>query len=219
MIKRALLISLAMMRAIAASTATVVRAVLEGGKWVLRSVAAPSTSATAAAGEDALAEVEAMTAQTEAAAAAKAAIHAELDRYQVPYIEANVDESVERAWGLAALAYLHPLEGDTPESWAILDKTAITYLRGLTHDQRQTLTLYGSKRIGEHLLCSRPIIELVKTRAQIEQIRNGTASVPTLDAVLDRGCRPGPYDGEPNFDLDDEDEDEDANDYQPRFAA
>lgn len=219
MIRRALLMGIAIARAIAASTATVIRAVYEGGRWVLKSVAAPSTSATAAAGEDALAEVEAVTAQAEAAAAAKAAIYAELDKYQVPYIEADVDESVERAWGLAALAYLHPLEGDTPDSWSILDKTALTYLRGLTHDQKQTLTLYGSKRIGQHLLCSRPIVELVKTRAQIEQIRNGTASVPTLDAVLDRGCRPGPYDGETDFDLDDEDEDEDANDYRPRFAA
>ncbi|WP_267358609.1 MULTISPECIES: hypothetical protein [unclassified Methylobacterium] len=193
MIKRAILLGFALMKLAISAMATVTRAVYEGGKWVLRQVSAPA-SQTANAQADALTEIEALTAGAESSAEAKAAVLADVPDLSVQ--TGGYEDSPEREWGIAAMAIMYPLPGDDGKAAACLDVAAKAYLGRLTHDQKVTLTLYGSRRIGEHLLGMNRIPSLPRAPTYSEWQQAEYERLGRKDGVQGQGRRPEASDDE-----------------------
>jgi len=124
--------------------------VLEGGKWVLRSLFAPPMPQGG--------EIEqAMDAVRAAAAPTEAPLTPASDTVQTADAvrKASLAEAADavREWGRLARAYAtHRLSSDPEPDLRALDESAEAWLRGLSDAECQRLLESGAQRVSDHML-------------------------------------------------------------------
>jgi hypothetical protein len=129
--------------------------VLEGGKWILRSVFAPPTPAGAEI-EDALDAVRAAATPTPPPSAPAPDTVQAADAVRKASL-AEASDAV-REWGRLARAYaVSRLTSEPAPDLRALDEAAEAWLRGLTDAECQRLLDYGNARVADHMLGAHPI--------------------------------------------------------------
>jgi hypothetical protein len=126
--------------------------VLEGGRWVLRSLFAPPVGADLEI-EDAMDAVRA--AATPAPSPAADTVPAEdTVRVAAPFVSRTPSETEEAliAWGRTARAYATSRLSTEPEpDMRALDESAEAWLRGLSDQECQRLLDFSCRRVSDHM--------------------------------------------------------------------
>lgn len=134
--------------------------VLEGGKWVLRSLFAPPMPQGAEI-EDAMDAVRAAAAPTEAPSAPASDTVQAADAVRKASL-AEASDAV-REWGRLARAYATSRLSPEPEpDLRALDEGAESWLRGLTDAECQRLLDFSNQRVADHMLGAHPIPGLTR---------------------------------------------------------
>jgi hypothetical protein len=133
------------------------RLVLEGGRWVLRSLFAPPTPQGLEI-EDAMDAVRHAAAPT---APQSDTVPAEdTVRVAAPFVSRTPSETEEAlvAWGRTARAYATSRLSTEPEpDMRGLDESAEAWLRGLSDQECQRLLDFGARRVSDHMTGSHMI--------------------------------------------------------------
>ncbi|GEP08851.1 hypothetical protein [Methylobacterium gnaphalii] len=139
------------------------RLVLEGGKWVLRSLFAPPVGAHAEV-EDMMDAVRHAAAPT-APPAADTVQAEDIVRVAAPFVSRTPSETEEAivAWGRVARTYAVSRLSDEPEpDMRILDESAEVWLRRLSDQECMRLLDFGARRVSDHMTGSHLIPGLTR---------------------------------------------------------
>lgn len=127
--------------------------VLEGGKWVVRSLFAPPMPQGAEI-EEAMDAVRAAAAPTPAATPADTVQPSDTVQVAAPFKSLTPSETEEAltAWGRTARAYaVSRLSSDPEPDMRGLDESAEGWLRGLSDQECMRLLDFGARRVSDHM--------------------------------------------------------------------